>query len=189
MSAAAEWIENLANPEPRVREAAARALHRAGERLGEQAVAAWRKDGELSALLEPYAPTVGIAVLPESFARIRRAFGSPNLADVPPDQDAREFELHIAGASLDILTVRDEAAAPQPPGAIARFLEKFGEGMQQVEYQVSSVDRATELLRAKFGLAPIYPATRQGAGKTRVNFFLCAAGGGKKVLVELVELP
>ena len=189
MGGTAECIENLANPEPRIREAAARALHRAGERLGEATVAKWRNDGELSALLVPHAPTIGIAVFPASFARIRHAFDSPRLADVPADQDAQEFELHVAGVSLDVLTVRDEAAERQPPGAIARFLEKFGEGIQQIEYQVSNVDRATEILGARFGVAPIYPATRAGADKTRINFFLCAAAGGKKVLVELVELP
>jgi hypothetical protein len=49
------------------------------------------------------------------------------------------------------------------------------------------VDRATEILRTKFSLAPIYAATRPGADGTRVNFFLVPAPQAKKVLVELVE--
>jgi hypothetical protein len=49
------------------------------------------------------------------------------------------------------------------------------------------VDRATAILRSRFGLAPIYPATRAGADGTRVNFFLAATPDGKKVLIELVQ--
>jgi hypothetical protein len=56
-----------------------------------------------------------------------------------------------------------------------------------VEIYVRDVDRATEILRARFGLAPIYPSTRAGADGTRVNFFLATAPDGKKVLIELVE--
>jgi methylmalonyl-CoA/ethylmalonyl-CoA epimerase len=127
---------------------------------------------------------VGIAVHHETFEIIRAANNSPRLADVPPDQDAQEFELHLEDSiELDILTTR----APGGGGAIARFLEKFGEGIQQVEIYIRDVDRATAILRSRFGLAPIYPATRAGADGTRVNFFLATAQDGKKVLIELVQ--
>jgi hypothetical protein len=49
------------------------------------------------------------------------------------------------------------------------------------------VDRATDILRARFKLDPVYPATRPGADGTRINFFLAAPLQGKKVLIELVE--
>jgi methylmalonyl-CoA/ethylmalonyl-CoA epimerase len=127
---------------------------------------------------------LGIAVQPETFEKIRAANGSPRLSDVPPDQDAKEFELHFGEkGDLDILTTRE----PGGSGAIARYLEKFGEGIQQIELNVTDVDRATEVLRARFGLTPIYPATRPGADGTRVNFFLVSAASGKKWLIELVE--
>lgn len=134
--------------------------------------------------------TVGIAVLPETFEAIRAANGSPPLADAPADQDVIEFELEfpqspMPALRLDILTTK----APSGGGAIARFLEKFGEGIQQLEIDVGNVDRATQILREKFKLEPIYPATRPGANGTRVNFFLVPAYDGKKVLVELVENP
>jgi TerC family integral membrane protein len=134
--------------------------------------------------------TIGIAVLPETFERIRAANGSPPLADAPADQDVIEFELAFPQSPmtplrLDILTTN----APGGGGAIARFLEKFGEGIQQVEIDVTDVDRATQILREKFKLVPIFPATRPGANGTRVNFFLVPAYDGKKVLVELVEQP
>ena len=92
-----------------------------------------------------------------------------------------EFELEFAEGSLphvhlDILTTK----APGGNGAIARFLEKFGEGIQQVEIDVTDVDRATEILRTRFKVEPIYPATRPGANGTRVNFFLVAARTTRK---------
>jgi tellurite resistance protein TerC len=134
--------------------------------------------------------TVGIAVLPENFEKIRTANGSPPLAEVPPDQDALEFELEFEGdflqpPRLDILTTK----APGGDGAIARFLKKFGEGIQQVEIDVTDVDRATEILRTRFQIVPIYSATRPGANGTRVNFFLVTSWNGGKVLAELVEQP
>ena len=84
---------------------------------------------------------------------------------------------------LDILTTQKPGGA----GAIAKFLEKFGEGIQQVEYEVSNVDSATKILADKFNQKAIYPAARPGADGTRVNFFLVSAAGGKKILIELVE--
>ncbi|MCL4524145.1 MAG: hypothetical protein M1451_09565 [Acidobacteria bacterium] len=56
-----------------------------------------------------------------------------------------------------------------------------------MEYFVGDVDRATEILRSRFGVKFIYPQTRAGADGTRVNFFLAAAPDGRKVLIELVE--
>jgi hypothetical protein len=132
----------------------------------------------------PSTIVVGIAVRPETFEKIHAANRCPRLAEVPPDQDAREFELHLDDSiELDILTSKDLNGG----GAIARFLQKFGEGIQQVEVYVRNVDRATELLRGRFGLTPLYPVTRAGADGTRINFFLATTRDAKKVLVELVE--
>lgn len=128
--------------------------------------------------------TVGLAVPREAFNRIRIANGTPRLAEVPPDQDAEEFELHFPeGISLDVLTTRE----PGGEGAIARYLTKFGEGVQQVEFRCTNVDRAAEILKDKFKIAPIYPATRAGADGTRVNFFLVASPDGGKVLIEIYQ--
>jgi hypothetical protein len=160
-----------------------------GTRLAEAATQEWLKHPPLAKLMvrRPFRIpeiTVGIAVHPSTFSRIRLAYQSPRLADVPPDQDAQEFELELPGCvRFDILTT----SKPREAGAIARYLEKFGEGIQQVEIDVTDVDRATKILRTRFKLAPIYPATRAGAGGTRVNFFLAPIPDGKKVLIELVE--
>jgi len=185
----ASLIRGLYDAAPSQRERAAAEIFRRGSELARAVAAKWLADPQLAgifALDGSHFPetTVGLAVEPQNFNRIRTANGSPRLADVPPDQDALEFELHFpSGAQLDILTSRQ----PDESGAIARFLQKFGEGIQQIELLTLDVDRATEVLRERFGLEPIYPQTRAGADGTRVNFFLAPAPPGKKVLVEFVE--
>jgi hypothetical protein len=182
MSGAKEHMAQLAYEDRSVRASAATAIYAEGCALGEAAIESWRALTEFAALLAG-PPTVGIAVAPERFAMIRAAMGAPRLAEVPPDQDAMEFEVHLGETRLDILTTRE----PRGAGAIARFLEKFGEGIQQVEFPVREVDRATSVLAERLGVKAIYPETRDGADGTRVNFFLAATREGKKVLVELVE--
>jgi hypothetical protein len=191
-----DYIQRLADPNPEQRAQVAYDKGRTSNWFND-----WLKDGEFHALVvgehfagprgkEIISPrlTIGIAVQPETFERIRTANGSPPLADAPPDQDVAEFELEFTGhfippPRLDILTTN----APGGDGAIARFLNKFGEGIQQVEIDVNDVNRATEILHKRFQIEPIYPTTRSGANGTRVNFFLVASWNGAKVLVELVE--
>jgi hypothetical protein len=193
----ADWIGGLADRNPGARNVAALRLYLAGATLLKPALEEWLKDSELRALVgtsptneqdrpnnDKVSYTVGIAVAPDRFEKIRAANGSPRLSDVPPDQDALEFELSFESSRhFDILTTRE----PGGSGAIARYLQKFGEGIQQIEVNVTDVDRATEILRTRFGLPPIYPATRPGADGTRVNFFLVSVRNGGKVLIELVE--
>jgi hypothetical protein len=179
-------IAGLCSEEASVREAAAAEIFAAGRASAEHTAKSWLSDEELSALLlgPKLEATVGLAVQRETFSKIRAAHSVSRLAEVPSDQDAEEFELHFSnGVSLDILTSR----APGGDGAIARYLEKFGEGVQQIEYRCLSVDRATGILNEKFGVTAVYPETRPGADGTRVNFFLMPVPGGGKVLVELYE--
>jgi len=136
----------------------------------------WRQNTQLAELLAvpSLQVTAGLAVFPAVFAKIRAAANHPALAEVPPDQDAMEFEIHFPnGISLDILTTKDPAGS----GAIARYLNKFGEGIQQVEFRCRDVDAAT---------TPIYPVSRSGANNTRINFFLIATEN-EKLLIELYE--
>lgn len=180
-------IAGLSSSEASVRQAAGEEVYRLGRATAGIAVSAWWADEELSSLLQGPQPviTVGLAVQRETFNRIRIANGTPRLAEVPPDQDAEEFELHFPPENhLDILTTRE----PAGEGAIAKYLAKFGEGVQQVEFWCRNVDRVTEILKEKFKVAPVYPATRPGADGTRVNFFLVTSPDGGKVLVELYEL-
>jgi hypothetical protein len=182
----AKSVADLSSADEPKRLAAANELYRLGRATAGSAVCEWWAEGELSALVFGPNPaiTVGLAVQRETFGRIRIANGTPRLAQVPADQDAEEFELHFAeGISLDILTTRE----PGGSGAIAKYLAKFGEGIQQVEYRCTNVDRATQILKDKFRASPVYPETRAGADGTRVNFFLVASPDGGKVLIELYE--
>jgi hypothetical protein len=185
----AALIDGLGGADRSASESAASELYRRGCEAVQPVLANWLRDVEFERLTvsgnsRESELTVGLAVHPVTFERIRTAHGSPRLAKVPPDQDAMEFELHLpGGVRLDILTTRE----PGETGAIARYLEKHGEGIQQIEITVRDIDRATEILRTRFALAPIYPATRPGADGTRVNFFLVPTQQGTKVLVELVE--
>lgn len=178
-------VAALASANPSVRNDAARELHRRGRAQADAAISSWRQIPEISTLISDRC-TVGIAVKPENFAKMRRVLGNPRFADVPPDQDAEEFEWSVdAGIHLDILTTRQ----PAGDGAIARFLARIGEGIQQVEFVTENVDRATELLRSRLGVQPVYPETRSGADGMRVNFFLVSVPPSEKVLIELVEIP
>jgi hypothetical protein len=206
------WIQDLADSDARLKSESGMRLYLAGINLCTPLLTRWVSDPEFRELTLPGGPSksstvgaglrpapthdelhsrpaassivVGIAVRPETFRKIRAANNSPRLAHVPADQDAQEFELHLdSSIEFDILTTRE----PGGPGAISRFLQKFGEGIQQIEIYVRDVDRATEILRARFALEPLYPATRAGANGTRVNFFLATGPDAKKVLIELVE--
>lgn len=181
-------IDGMASPDPEVRVVSATEIYRLGRSLADHAVYLWLTEEKLNALLEGHNPkvTVGLAVTPERFEKIHEANGLPRLSEVPPDQDAKEFELHFPGGlSMDILTSKD----PQGSGAIAKYLQKFGEGIQQLEFLCKDVERATQLLQEKFGVAPVYPNTRPGADGTLVNFFLVSAPDAGKVLIELYEPP
>src|SRR6202163_2538443 len=184
-------ITNLSAAEKSERMAAASEIYRQGRTAADRAIFPWWEDAELSELLLSPKPvvTVGVAVCRETFTRIRAANGQPALADVPPEQDAEEFELHFGnGIELDVLTSKE----PDGQGAIARFLAKFGEGVQQVEFPCLNVNRAMPILRERFNVAPIYPQARPGANGSKVNFVLVpvpgAAGETAKVLIELYEL-
>jgi hypothetical protein len=193
----AGWIRLLADSDPQKRLDSAMRLYMEGGNLCTPLLKKWITDPEFRSLVLPRgmnspsgsessqaSTVVGIAVQAETFHKIREANNSPDLADVPPDQDAIEFELHFNDhIDLDILTTRDSGGQ----GAIARFLSRFGEGIQQIEIYVRDVDRATEILRSRLGQSPVYPKTRAGAGGTRINFFLASLPEGSKVLVELVE--
>jgi hypothetical protein len=184
----AQSIVDLSSADASKRLAAAGEIYRLGRAAAGSAISDWWTESELSALLLGPNPaiTVGLAVQRDTFGRIRIANGTPRPVQVPPDQDAEEFELHFPqGVLLDILTTRE----PGGSGAIARYLAKFGEGVQQVEFRCTNVDRATQILKEKFNIVPVYPATRPGADGTRVNFFLVASPDGDKVLIELYELP
>jgi hypothetical protein len=181
------WIAELSSPEESSRAHAAGKIYAAGRSMADRTMHHWREHREFRRLLgaEPKV-TVGLAVRQETFAVIREANGWPHLAEVPAEQDASEFELCFGEeVTLDVLTPLE----PDGPGAIAKFLAKLGEGVQQVEFRCSDVARASAILREYFDVPAVYPETRPGANGTQVNFFLVTGEEERKVLIELYELP
>jgi hypothetical protein len=186
----ASAISALASARREEREAAAAVIFDAALHEAEPLARAWGSEPEFARLIGAPAAafTAGVAVEPELFAAIRSANGSPRLSDVPAEQDVLEFHLNFslhagAVARLEILTARDSAGE----GAVARYLRKFGRNIQHIEIATSDVDRAIDILRARFALQPIYAQAHPGADGSRINFFLVANPQGKKLLVELEE--
>jgi methylmalonyl-CoA/ethylmalonyl-CoA epimerase len=83
-----------------------------------------------------------------------------------------------AGGQLQLL------APLSNDSTIAKYLDKFGPGMQQLAYTVTDVDAASAVLRER-GVRLLYDEPRRGTAGSRVNFVHPKSAGG--VLVELVE--
>ena len=182
-------IVALSDADAEARAHAAERIFREGRERAQRAIREWLAHADVMDLFVCDAQglpemTVGIALHPERFEKIRVAMGGTKLANVPAEHDAQEFEARFpGGVALDILTPRTSNGL----GAIAKFLERSGEGIQQVELLCRDVDRATGLLKKRLGLAPLYAETREGADGTRVNFLLLPVEDESKLLIELVQ--
>jgi methylmalonyl-CoA/ethylmalonyl-CoA epimerase len=71
-----------------------------------------------------------------------------------------------------------------PDGPIARYIEKRGEGIQHVAFQVENIEEALAELKEK-GIQLIDQTPRKGAGGAKIAFLHPKATAG--VLVELCE--
>jgi methylmalonyl-CoA/ethylmalonyl-CoA epimerase len=74
----------------------------------------------------------------------------------------------------------------RPDSPVGRFLERRGEGVHHVAYQVDDLETALRELK-KNGVEIIDEEPRRGAGGTRIAFIHPKSAFG--VLTELVELP
>ncbi|HEX4703151.1 MAG TPA: methylmalonyl-CoA epimerase [Pseudonocardiaceae bacterium] len=129
---------------------------------------------------------VGIAVpdLDAAIEYYRAMFGlEVTHQEVNEEQGVREAMVRAPGDTGSGTAV--QLLAPLgPDSTIARFIDQFGPGLQQLAYRVSDVDAATAALRAH-GLRVLYPEARRGTANSRVNFVHPKDAGG--VLIELVE--
>jgi methylmalonyl-CoA/ethylmalonyl-CoA epimerase len=71
-----------------------------------------------------------------------------------------------------------------PDGAVAKYIEKRGEGIQHVAFRVENIEEALQELKEK-GVQLIDQTPRIGAGGAKIAFLHPKATGG--VLVELCE--
>ena len=74
----------------------------------------------------------------------------------------------------------------RPDSPVGRFLERRGEGVHHVAYQVDDLEAALRELKSN-GVELVDEEPRVGAGGTRVAFVHPKSAFG--VLTELVELP
>jgi methylmalonyl-CoA/ethylmalonyl-CoA epimerase len=127
---------------------------------------------------------VGIAVpdLDDAIAFYRDTFGIVSVhEEVNEEQGVREAMLQVGDGATRI-----QLLAPiSPDSAIAKFLDRNGQGVQQVAYTVDDVEAVSAELRAR-GMRLLYDAPRRGTANSRINFVHPKDARG--VLVELVEL-
>lgn len=124
---------------------------------------------------------VGIAVrdLDAAIAFYARVFGLPMVhQETNADQGVREAMLGVGNAMIQLLAPLDETST------IAKFLERSGEGIQQLAFEVTDVVAAADRLRAQ-GVRVLYEHPRRGTSDSLVNFVHPKDCGG--VLVELVQ--
>lgn len=126
---------------------------------------------------------VGIAV-PDLDAAIEfyaSAFGLREIhREINEEQGVAEAMLAVGDTDSKI-----QLLAPlTPESTIAKFIDKNGQGIQQLAYRVTNVDEASAILRER-GLRLLYDAPRRGTAGSRINFIHPKDAGG--VLVELVE--
>lgn len=100
--------------------------------------------------------------------------------EINEDQGVREAMLAVgdSGSCIQLL------APLSSESTIAKFLERDGEGIQQVAYGIDDIDVACGQLRAR-GVRLLYDEPRRGTAGSRVNFVHPKDAGG--VLIELVE--
>ena len=126
---------------------------------------------------------VGLAVrdLDEAIAFYARTFDVHVVhEEVNEEQGVREAMLAVgdSGSCIQLL------APLRPDSPIGKFLERSGEGIQQVAYGVDDIDAVSAELRGR-GVRLLYDEPRHGTAGSRVNFVHPTDARG--VLVELVE--
>lgn len=98
--------------------------------------------------------------------------------EVVEDQGVEEAMLRIGDTTIQLLRPLS------PESTVARFIERRGEGLHHVAYEVSDIEAALDRLRGQ-GVALIDQRPRPGSRGTRVAFVHPKGNFG--VLVELVE--
>ena len=126
---------------------------------------------------------VGIAVadLDEALEFYARTFELHSVhEEVNEDQGVREAMLAVGDSDTRIQLLAPLSA----DSTIAKFLDRNGQGIQQLAYRVADIEAVSTQLRDR-GVRLLYDAPRGGTAGSRVNFVHPKDAGG--VLVELVE--
>ena len=94
------------------------------------------------------------------------------------EQKVRSAFIPVGESELEILE------STSPDGALAKFIETRGEGIQHIALRVDNLEEALQELKAK-GVRLIDEKPRRGAGGGKIAFVHPKATGG--VLLELSE--
>jgi methylmalonyl-CoA epimerase len=113
-------------------------------------------------------------------------FYSENFGAEPTEPEVVE-EQGIVATTFRVGESMIELVQPtRPDSPVGRFLEKRGEGVHHVAYEVEDLEAALRELK-RSGVDLVDEEPRRGAGGTRVAFVHPKSAFG--VLTELVELP
>lgn len=100
--------------------------------------------------------------------------------EVVPSQKVKTAFIPVSEVSIELLESID------PDGPIAKAVEKRGEGIHHIAYEVEDIEAALADMKAK-GVRLIDEQPRQGAHGAKIAFIHPKASLG--VLVELCEYP
>ncbi|HVE76724.1 MAG TPA: methylmalonyl-CoA epimerase [Actinomycetota bacterium] len=124
---------------------------------------------------------LAVSDLDASIELYHRAWGlEVEHREVVEDQGVEEAMLKVGDSYIQLL------APTSGESTVAKFIEKRGEGLHHIAYQVDNIDQALESLK-QAGVQLIDESPRTGSRETKVAFVHPKGNGG--VLVELVQLP
>jgi methylmalonyl-CoA epimerase len=103
----------------------------------------------------------------------------PLYREVVEEQDVEEAMLPIGGSHVQLLMPLSKGSP------VGRFLDRHGEGLHHLAFQVADIDAALEHLRST-GARLVDEAPRIGGGGHRIAFVHPGAFG--RTLIELVEV-
>ncbi|AMW33193.1 methylmalonyl-CoA epimerase [Fervidobacterium islandicum] len=95
-----------------------------------------------------------------------------------PERGLRVYFIKVGDTRIELLEPMNENSE------VSGFLEKKGEGIHHIAFNVHGIDEAVALAKSH-GLQPLSEEPKPGAGGTRVLFLHPKTTGG--VLIELVE--
>lgn len=124
---------------------------------------------------------IGIAVknLDETLAFYRDVLGlEVGGTEVVEDQGVKVAFLPVGDSEVELLESTTE------DGPIAKYIERNGEGMQHIAFQVDNIEEAIEHMKEK-GMRMIDDKPRYGAGGAKIAFV--HPKSSHRVLVELSE--
>jgi len=97
--------------------------------------------------------------------------------EVVAEQKVKTAIIPVGDTKIELLESTD------PGGAIAKHIEKRGEGLHHLAFEVTDINGALEELKGK-GIALIDEKPRKGVENTDISFL---HPKGTKVLMEIVE--